>query len=37
LKGKFMWSNWDINELKEREREIQAGWLDIGPLGWPFA
>jgi NAD(P)-dependent dehydrogenase (short-subunit alcohol dehydrogenase family) len=37
LKGKFMWSNWDINELKQREREIQAGWLDIGPLGWPFA
>ncbi|KAF2269049.1 NAD(P)-binding protein [Lojkania enalia] len=37
LKGKFMWSNWDVDELKERRSEIKAGWLDIGPIGWPFA
>jgi NAD(P)-dependent dehydrogenase (short-subunit alcohol dehydrogenase family) len=37
LRGKFVWSNWDVNELKERKSEIQRGWLDMGPLGWPFA
>jgi NAD(P)-dependent dehydrogenase (short-subunit alcohol dehydrogenase family) len=37
LKGKFMWSNWDVDELKERKSEIKAGWLDVGPIGSPFA
>jgi NAD(P)-dependent dehydrogenase (short-subunit alcohol dehydrogenase family) len=37
LKGKFVWSNWDVEELKARKTEIEAGLLDIGLLGWPFA
>ncbi|EON61154.1 hypothetical protein W97_00365 [Coniosporium apollinis CBS 100218] len=37
LKGKFVWSNWDVEELKERKTEIEGGWLDFGEIGWPFA
>ena len=36
LKGKFIWCNWDVEELKERKREIEGGWLDFGEVGWPF-
>jgi NAD(P)-dependent dehydrogenase (short-subunit alcohol dehydrogenase family) len=37
LKGKFVWSNWDIEELRARKTEIEGGLLDIGLVGWPFA
>ena len=37
LKGKFLWSNWDVDELKAQEKEIAAGKLSIGLVGWPFA
>lgn len=37
LKGKFLWANWDVDELKARAEEIEAGTqLDIGLVGWPF-
>ncbi|KAF1937836.1 NAD(P)-binding protein [Clathrospora elynae] len=36
LKGKFVWANWDVEELKERKAEIEGGWLDAGEIGWPF-
>ncbi|KAI9688757.1 MAG: hypothetical protein M1822_001114 [Bathelium mastoideum] len=37
LKGKFLWVNWDVDELKARTKEIEAGpQLSIGLVGWPF-
>ncbi|KAG4441698.1 hypothetical protein IFR05_002832 [Cadophora sp. M221] len=38
LKGKFLWSNWDVDELKARSKEIEAGQqFNIGLVGWPFS
>ena len=38
LKGKFLWANWDVNELKARATEIENGHLlSIGLGGSPFA
>lgn len=38
LKGKFLWSNWDIDELKARAEEIEGGQtFNIGLGGWPFS
>ena len=37
LKGKFLWTNWDIDELKAKAKEIEVGTkLSIGLVGWPF-
>lgn len=37
LKGKFLWANWDVDELKTRAKEIEAGTeLTIGLVGFPF-
>ncbi|CRG89357.1 hypothetical protein PISL3812_06393 [Talaromyces islandicus] len=37
LKGKFLWANWDVNELKAQAKEIEAtGQLSVGLGGWPF-
>jgi len=37
LKGKFLWANWDIDELKAQAKEIEASTqLSIGLVGWPF-
>ncbi|KAF7592439.1 hypothetical protein BBP40_000287 [Aspergillus hancockii] len=37
LKGKYLWANWDVDELKARAKEIEAGTqLSIGLVGWPF-
>jgi hypothetical protein len=37
LKGKFLWSNWDVDELKARAEEIESTTqLSIGLGGWPF-
>ncbi|GAM91401.1 hypothetical protein ANO11243_094510 [Dothideomycetidae sp. 11243] len=38
LKGRFLWANWDVDELKARSAEIEAGQeLSLGLGGWPFA
>ena len=37
LKGKFLWANWDVDELKAEAKELEAGTrLNIGLGGWPF-
>ncbi|CAM1502657.1 Fc.00g074330.m01.CDS01 [Cosmosporella sp. VM-42] len=37
LKGKFLWANWDVDELKTRAEEIESTTqLSIGLVGWPF-
>ncbi|KAE8333316.1 hypothetical protein BDV39DRAFT_199044 [Aspergillus sergii] len=37
LRGKFLWANWDVDELKAQEEEIEASpRLSIGLVGWPF-
>lgn len=37
LKGKYLWANWDVDELKARAKEIESGsLLNIGLVGWPF-
>ncbi|KAK7947913.1 uncharacterized protein PG986_008799 [Apiospora aurea] len=37
LKGKFLWSNWDVDELKTRAAEIEASQeFNIQVVGWPF-
>ncbi|KAK5095425.1 hypothetical protein LTR70_003589 [Exophiala xenobiotica] len=37
LKGKFLWCNWDIDELKAQSQETEAGRkLNIDLVGWPF-
>ena len=37
LKGRFLWANWDVDELKAQAKEIEAGMqLNIGLVGWPF-
>ncbi|KAF1914811.1 putative oxidoreductase [Ampelomyces quisqualis] len=38
LRGKFLWANWDVEELKRlRERIEGSRWLNVGLQGWPFA
>lgn len=35
--GKFLWANWDVDELKARAKEIQSSAeLTIQLVGWPF-
>ncbi|OBT89059.1 hypothetical protein VE02_02016 [Pseudogymnoascus sp. 03VT05] len=37
LKGKYLWANWDVDELKARAKEIKSSaQLSIGLDGWPF-
>ncbi|KAL4980377.1 hypothetical protein BDW66DRAFT_147322 [Aspergillus desertorum] len=37
LKGKFLYANWDVDELKARAEELAASTeLSIGHVGWPF-
>jgi NAD(P)-dependent dehydrogenase (short-subunit alcohol dehydrogenase family) len=37
LKGKFLWANWDVDELVERKGEIEGTpFLSLGMQGWPF-
>jgi hypothetical protein len=36
LKGKFVWSNWDVDELKaKREHFAASNDLTLGLIGWP--
>lgn len=38
LNGRYVWANWDVDELKAKAEEIQAGLLlTSGVYGWPFA
>jgi hypothetical protein len=37
LKGKYIWANWDIEEMKARATEIlQTDMLTVKLGGWPF-
>jgi hypothetical protein len=37
LKGKYLWANWDVDELKARAKELESSsLLTIGLAGWPF-
>ena len=37
LRGKWVYANWDVEELKARAKEIQeTGILTANILGWPF-
>jgi len=37
LKGKFVWVNWDVEELKAKAKEIEASTsFNIGLETWPF-
>ncbi|KAB8296412.1 hypothetical protein EYC80_009156 [Monilinia laxa] len=37
LKGKYVWANWDVDELKAKSKEIEeSAQLSIGLVGWPF-
>jgi hypothetical protein len=36
LKGKFMWSNWDVNDLIAKKQQLlSSNDLTTGLLGWP--
>ena len=39
LKGRFVWAEWDVNEMKAREKEIVEDpmLLTLGLGGWPFS
>lgn len=37
LRGKFLWCNWDVDELKARKEELEKpNQLTITMNGWPF-
>ncbi|KEQ78835.1 oxidoreductase [Aureobasidium pullulans EXF-150] len=37
LRGKFLWANWDVNELKNQAQKIEeTAYLSVGLVGWPF-
>ncbi|CEJ81085.1 hypothetical protein VHEMI01234 [[Torrubiella] hemipterigena] len=36
LNRKFLWANWDVDELKSREKDLGAT-FDLTLVGWPFA
>jgi hypothetical protein len=36
LKGKFVWANWDVDELVAKKEElISSPQLTLGLIGWP--
>lgn len=37
LKGRFLWANWDVEELKQKSKDFQENpvLLTTGLLGWP--
>ena len=38
LKGKLVWANWDVDELKAQSENIQAGpTMTAGVVGWPYS
>ena len=37
LKDKFLWANWDVDELKAQAEKIRdTTYLSVGLVGWPF-
>ena len=37
LKGRLVWANWDVDELKSQVKEIQSGQQSTsGIIGWPY-
>ncbi|MCJ1485125.1 hypothetical protein MMC06_005298 [Schaereria dolodes] len=38
LKGRFVWAEWDVDEMRAKEKQIQndPGLLNLGLGGWPF-
>jgi len=37
LKGKYIWANWDVEEMKARAEEIAStDLLTMKLAGWPF-
>lgn len=37
LRGKYLWVNWDVDELKQRKEELsKPNQLTITMNGWPF-
>lgn len=37
LKSKFLWTNWDVDELKAQAKEIEVSQrFNVGLVGWPF-
>jgi len=37
LKGKFLWANWDVDELKAQAEFYEgSSTLEFGLVGWPF-
>jgi len=37
LNGKYLWVNWDVDELKARSSEIEGSTeLNVQVVGWPF-
>lgn len=37
LNGRYLWANWDVDELKARAKEIKdSSLLSFGLVGWPF-
>ena len=38
LRGRFVWSNWDVDELMAMKNEIkEKNWMVTAIAGWPFA
>lgn len=38
LTGRFVWANWDVDELQAMEKELTSGSkLTLGYEGWPFS
>lgn len=37
LRGKYLWTNWDVEELRTRAKELETTpELTIALVGWPF-
>lgn len=38
LRGKFIWCNWDVDELKAKKDEIEGSLLlTANCIGWPYS
>lgn len=38
LDGKFVWANWDVEELKAAEEDInKKGLMTLSTRGWPYS